>query len=461
MNIKNDEKLSLRTVIAYGLAQGSGYQIMGALVGAYLLIFLTDTFGVPAGAVGVIMVIASIWDAINDPIMGNLADRTHTKWGKYRPYLLFVPIPLTFVVLALFSNPDLTDTGKIIWTAVFYILFGMLRTAFEIPCGGLINAITNKKKQRSRLISSYTMIMGIFTTITTSFALTMVSFFGGKNTSKGYMIVVGIASLLMIITSLFAFFNTKENFTINIKKKPFRTEIKQLFMVKGLVPVIASWLASYIGYNIMMASSVYYMLYYAARPDLISFYMLDISLIGLVGIAVLIPLGRKIFNDTAKSFQFSQIIVFICALITFWGGKNLTILFVFSGLVSLFATLSMAYSAILMTEMTDLVFLRSGNMMNGTMAALKGFSNKVGIALATGLIGAVLAYTGYIPGAIGHQNPQTLFGINFLRFIIPALMSLVIIISLKMYPITKEVKKEINSLYKSKKTEDEELCVEA
>lgn len=91
------EKLKWSTIISYALAYGSGYQIMGSLVGAYLMIFLTDTFGVPAAAVGVITVVASIWDAVNDPMMGAIADRTNTRWGKYRPYFLFVPAALTVV----------------------------------------------------------------------------------------------------------------------------------------------------------------------------------------------------------------------------------------------------------------------------------------------------------------------------------------------------------------------------
>ena len=95
------EKLKLSTILSYALATGSGYQIMGSLVGAYLMIFLTDTFGVPAGAVGVITVVASIWDAINDPMMGTIADRTKSRWGKYRPYFLFIPAILTVVVVLL------------------------------------------------------------------------------------------------------------------------------------------------------------------------------------------------------------------------------------------------------------------------------------------------------------------------------------------------------------------------
>ena len=117
------EKLKLSTILSYALATGSGYQIMGSLVGAYLMIFLTDTFGVPAGAVGVITVVASVWDAINDPMMGTIADRTKSRCGKYRPYFLFIPAILTVVVVLLFASPNIGTHGKIIWTAVFYILY--------------------------------------------------------------------------------------------------------------------------------------------------------------------------------------------------------------------------------------------------------------------------------------------------------------------------------------------------
>ena len=141
MENKKSGKLSLATILSYGMAYGSGYQIMGSLVGSYLMIFFTDTFGIPAAAAGVIMVLASIWDAINDPIMGVVADKTHTRFGKFRPYLLWVPGCLTVAVVCLFMSPNLSSTGKIIWAAVFYILYGMLRTAFEIPCNANENIL--------------------------------------------------------------------------------------------------------------------------------------------------------------------------------------------------------------------------------------------------------------------------------------------------------------------------------
>ncbi len=447
----NKKKLSLATIISYAFATGSGYQIMGSLVGSYLLIFLTDTFGVPAGAAGVIMVAASVWDAINDPIMGTLADRTKTKWGKYRPYFLFIPAVLTVVVVLLFASPNISTNGKIIWTAVFYILYGMLRTGIEIPSYALINAITDEPKERTKLINAYTVVMGIFTTITTSFALTFVSLFGGDNTAKGYMIVVGLAGVIMTISCWICFGLTQEKYVEHTSQENLLSELKKLFAIKGLVNVLFSWLASYVAFNIMMASSVYYIMYVIMRPDLISAYMLDISLIGVLGIVFLIPVLMRIFGKTEKAFAASQAVVIICSIGVLLFKSSLVALFVFSGIGAMFATASMPFSAMLMTEMTDLVKLETGRTVNGTMAALKGFCNKAGIAISSAVISFTLEYTGYIAGAIGQEPVEVLTGISISRFIVPIICAVVVIVSVIKYPVTEEKRTLIRKMYDDNK----------
>ena len=106
-------ELSFSEKMIWALGQSTGRQFITALVSTYILVFLTDTFGVAAGAAGAIMTFAAIWDAINDPILGSLADRTKSRWGTYRPYLLFVPLPLAIVSVLLFAAPNLTASGKV------------------------------------------------------------------------------------------------------------------------------------------------------------------------------------------------------------------------------------------------------------------------------------------------------------------------------------------------------------
>ncbi len=432
----DNKKLKLTTILSYGMAYGSGYQIMGALVGSYLMIFFTDTFGVPAAAAGVIMVIASIWDAINDPIMGVIADKTHTVFGKFRPYLLWVPACLTVAVVCLFMSPNLSSTGKIIWAAVFYILYGMLRTAFEIPCNALINAVTDVESERQKLISTYTQIMGIFTAITTSFALSMVSFFGGDNTAKGYMIVVGGSGILMTIFSLCLFATTKERYVVESKDThlPLTKQLGLLVKVKGLVPTVIIWIAGYIGFNIMMGSSVYYVMYCLVRPDLISVYMMTISLVGLLSPFILVPLFLKIFKSLKMAFIASQVLTLVCNICCLIFRGNITAVFILSGFGALFATMFMVYGAMLMAVVTDQSYVQTKVIMNGTIAALKGFSNKLGTALSNGILSAVLAMTGYIANAIGQEPQSTITGITLVRFGVPSVMTIIAICALLSLP---------------------------
>ena len=327
----------------------------------------------------------------------------------------------------------------------------MLRTAIEIPSGALINAVTDVPSERNKMINAYTMVMGICTTIATSFGLTLVSVFGGENTAKGYMIVVGIAGILMTITSWLCFATTKEKCVKQNEKKPLLEEIKSLFNVRGLLYIILVWLASYTAYNVMMSSSVYYIMYCLCRPDLISLYMLDISVIGLLGIILVIPVFLRLFKKTEKAFAVSQIIVIFSSILIIALKGNLFALFICSGIASMFATASMPFSAMIMTEMTDLILLETGRTMNGTMAALKGFSNKAGIALANAAISFTLAATGYIANAIGQEPAAAITGITTVRFIIPAVCGVIIILALLKYPITEEKRKQIRKLYDAPK----------
>ena len=330
----------------------------------------------------------------------------------------------------------------------------MLRTAIEIPSGALINAVTDEPSERSKMINAYTMVMGICTTIATSFGLSLVSLFGGDNTAKGYMIVVGLAGVIMTITCWMCFSTTKETCVQHNEQKPLLEEIKSLFHVKGLLSVIAVWLAAYTAYNIMMSSSVYYIMYCLCRPDLISMYMLDVSLVGLLGIVIIVPLFMRLFHKTQKAFAISQVAVIICDILIVIFHGNMTVLFVCSGVASMFATASMPFSAMMMTEMTDLVLIDSGRVVNGTMAALKGFSNKAGIAISSAVVSFTLAATGYIANAIGQEPQAVITGITVARFVVPAICGVVIILALVKYPITDEVRQKVRAVYEKQHTEN-------
>lgn len=440
-------KLKRSTVLSYALAAGTGSQFIGALVGTYISVFLTDTFGVPAAAVGIIMVIATIWDAINDPMMGSIADHTKSRWGRYRPYLLFIPIPLAIVTVLLFSNPDLSTTGKIAWTAVFYIAYGMLTTAIQIPFGAIINAVTDQESQRRRMVSSYTFVMGIVTTIASSFALVLIEIAGKGNTAKGYMIVLGIAGIILVLTNWFCFACTKEKFVNKEQPEPLLKQLKKLVKFKEIFPVLLIWCMGCLGFQSMMGSSVYYITYYVGNPNLIPTYMLVVSLVGLLGIVIMLPIFSKIFKEMKTGFMVSQGIAAVCFFILFFIGKNsIPLLYILSGIAAIFITMSNAYIPLIMTEMIDYVYFKAGDQLNATIGALRGFSYKCGVALSSGIMMFTLGATGYVANA-PEQTASALMGINFVRFLVPVISAIIVIICLKFYPVTGKVKEEMKDLY--------------
>ncbi|WP_201300955.1 MFS transporter [Sunxiuqinia indica] len=149
-------KLKLKEKIGYGLGDAAS-SMFWKLFSMYLLFFYTDVFGIPAAAAGTMFLLTRIWDATNDPIMGIIADRTKSRWGKFRPYLLWMALPFGIIGVLLFTTPDLGMTGKIVYAYVTYTLMMMVYTSINVPYAALMGVMTPDSKQRTTL-SSFRMV---------------------------------------------------------------------------------------------------------------------------------------------------------------------------------------------------------------------------------------------------------------------------------------------------------------
>lgn len=435
--IMNEKELSIGQRVAWALGQSTGRQFITGLVGTYILVFLTDVFGVAAGAAGVIMTCATIWDAINDPIMGSLADRTKTRWGTYRPYLLLVPLPLAIVSVLLFAAPELSSSGKVVYAAVLYVCYGMLITAIEIPYNAILPTMTKNEMERNDIISLATFISSIVILIVSSFTTNLVAVFGGEDPAKGYMILVGIAAVLMCITSWTAFVKCKEKYTAEESKKESAWKsMSKLFKVKEMYPMILFWCVGCILFQVIMASSVYYCMYYLMKPELIATYMLIISIGGMIGVMLLMPvILRKTKGSMKKTIIYTQGICIICyAVLFFVGGRSVPLLYVLTFIASMFSTMTNAFRMMTIVGMTDYVYKETGEQLNGTISAIGGFSYKCGTAISNAILAGVLAVTGYIAGAIGQEPEAVLMGINSVRFLVPLAATVLYIVFIQFYP---------------------------
>ena len=155
MNL-NSAKLSIKEKVGYALGDGAA-NIGWRGVSTFLIFFYTDVFGINAAAVGMLMLIARTGDGVSDVLMGIIGDRTNSKYGKFRPWVLWTAIPLGVILSLLFTTPDLSPTGKIIYAYVTYILFTLVYTANNIPYGALMAVMTGDDKERTS-IGSFRMV---------------------------------------------------------------------------------------------------------------------------------------------------------------------------------------------------------------------------------------------------------------------------------------------------------------
>lgn len=435
------KELSFSEKISWAIGLSTGRQFITAMISTYILVFMTDVFGIAAGAAGLIMTLATVWDAINDPILGGLADRTRTRWGTYRPYLLFVPLPLAIVATLLFAAPNLSAAGKVAYAAILYICYGMLVTCIEIPFYALLPTMTKNEMERNDTISLGTFIASLVILVVTSFTTNLVEVLGNGDTAMGYMLLALIGSVFMCITSWLAFAKCKERYTVEKSDEvPARQALVELFKVKEIYPMLIFWCVGCILFNLIMASSVYYCMYYLMNPALIASYMLTINIAGMVGVMLLMPIILRVVKGSMKkAVIFTQTISAVCFLICYFiAGQNVTAIYVFTFIGAMFATMTNAFRPMTVVGMTDYVLKTTGNQLNGTISAIGGFAYKCGTALSNALLAGMLAATGYVAGAIGQQPDAFMTGINSVRFLIPFIATIIYIALILFYPEKKE-----------------------
>lgn len=224
-----------------------------------------------------------------------------------------------------------------------------------------------------------------------------------------------------------------------VEKHSVGDDLKKLLKHKELLSVIVVWMMSSLGYGLMFGSSVYYIMYYYERPDLISSYMLSVSVGAIVSMMVLMGVMLRIFKGSVvKAFQVSQGITLVCYVILFFFGKtSMILLYALTFIATAFGAMEQAMINILVNDTIDYIMLKDKMTLSATISAIKGFAQKCGSTLSNSGILAVLAVTGYVAGAIGEQPESAMIGINFMRFGIPALTCVIIIVCLAFYPISK------------------------
>lgn len=400
-------------------------QFVWTFIGSYLTVFYTDIVGLAPAAAAAIMMIARVWDAVNDPMMGAIAERTRSKFGRFRPYILFgSPLLAIFSVLC-FTHPFAgSSKAGVIYAAVTYIITGMLYTLVNIPYGALAAVMTEDAEQRNKINASRNVGMNVGILIVNGITANVMLFFSGKGAEvangNGYFMTALVYAIISIPCFLAVFFTSKEQVVPEVTKEKFSlkttitglvTNKNQMILLVIMILQMAAWMGR-------IGVVIYYIMYCLGSFTLIPVIMLAPSVCGIVS-SLMVPkvmskFGKRMTLQIAVTCQGIALLAMY-----FTPFDNLTLIIIESGLVGFF-NVSFPCSLSLLGDAIDYNEYKTGMRNDGIAYATYGLAQKLGNAIGASVGVLLLASFGYVANA--QQTPETLHGINIVVNLIPAII---------------------------------------
>jgi sugar (glycoside-pentoside-hexuronide) transporter len=421
-----------------------GQNLLYNFMANFLLFFYTDVFGILPLAAGNILLTARLWDAINDPMMGMIADRTASKWGKFRPYLLFSPILFVPFAVMSFSAPNLSSGGKIAWAAVTYITFGMIYTASDVPYWAMSSTITEDSKERSSLVAWPRMSATIAVAIATVMTKPLIDLFGkgSARPDKGYQMVALLYSALTVLCFLMTFFGVKERVKENpqAEKSSFKDIKSCIFQNKPLLLIIISGFFTGIGQTAKLSMLIYYVTYNLKDSGLYTLFAgINIPFI-MIGMALVPVLSRKLGKKATCVIFF---IIYAVGSLGFYltGWEHLAPLLFWNCVASIGMASPQVVQTAMIADTIEYAQLKTGKRNEGIIFSMQTFLAKLTQAVTSVLIAASLASLHYIPNVA--QGESVLQGLHTLISFIPFFASILGIIPILFYPLTEAKHEEI------------------
>lgn len=432
---KTDVRVPLISKIAYGMGD-VGCNFSWMFVGNFLMIFYTDVFGIGMGAVAGLMLFSRFWDAFNDPVIGSLSDKTRTRWGRYRPWLL-IAAPLTAIILVLtfWAHPDWSDTSKIIYMAVTYCILVLGYTCVNIPYGTLCGAMTQNIEERARINTfrsvSAMIAIGVINIIT----VPLIAWLGNGDDKRGYLLIALIYGCIFAACHIFCFSKTKEVVEIPDKQKiSLKTQLAAAAKNKPYLIAVAGQLLFGITLYGRNADALYYFTYVEGNASLYSTYSLFIIIPSIIGAACFPVLFRKTGNKGRTAAIFALLTGISMFMMYFFtaGGSSIPF-YTFSCLAQFFFSgFNTAIYAII-PDCVEYGEWKTGLRNDGFQYAFISLGNKVGMAIGTSLLAAVLEMCGYV--ANQQQNPAVLGVIRHSFTTVPGILWIVTAAVLLMYKL--------------------------
>ncbi len=429
-------RISVLEKIGYGLGDTAS-NIVFQTVMMFMAFFYTDVFGISAAAMGTLFLVVRVIDAITDPVMGAITDRTNTRWGKFRPYLLWLCVPYAVIAVLTFTTPDYTADGKLFYAYVTYTLLMVIYTAINIPYCALGGVITGDTEERVSLNSYRFFLATAGGVLVAATMLGMVEWFGNGNEQKGFQMAMGVFSLLAIVMFVISFFLTEERVVQAVEKTTTFWEDMRVLLSNDQWRVIAVLnFVLLIPLVIRGGAAIYYLKWFVGREDLTSWFLTVGMVSAMVGASFASPLTKRISKVQAYMLLHLIIAIFSIALF-FISNSQLVLIFVVFGLVNFFGQMTSPILWAMMADTVDYGEYKTDRRITGLVFSGALFTLKLGMAVGGAILGYLLAYYGY-QGEAATQTPETITGILIIFSLVPAIGHLLLLAIIPRYKLNKE-----------------------
>lgn len=464
-------KIHLSEKIGYGLGDMSS-SMFWKLFGAYLMIFYTDVFGISAAVVGTMFAITRVWDSFFDPIVGVMADRTTSRWGHFRPYLLYLALPFGLIGILTFLTPPFGETGKIVYAFITYALMMMVYSAINVPYASLLGVMSPDSADRNTLATYRMTFAYIGSFLALLLFMPLVNAFSGNESQRavygwltapqfGWLMAVVVIAIVCILLFLGCFALTKERVkSVKKEKTSLKADIRDLLHNQPWWILLGAGVASLIFNSIRDGATVYYFKYYVDETSVgsITFLGLPFVLSGLylavgqaaniLGVILAAPISNRI--GKRHTFMGAMAIAALLSIGFFWLNKDqLFLIFLLQTFISICAGSIFPLLWSMYADCADYSELKTGNRATGLIFSSSSMSQKFGWAFGTAITGWMLALFGFQANAV--QSSETIQGIKMFLSILPAIGALLSLAFIFFYPLSEAKMKSITTELQEKR----------
>jgi GPH family glycoside/pentoside/hexuronide:cation symporter len=420
------ERIGLGEKLGYGVGDLPSGLYLNFLA-AYLLYYFADLGGVEAGAMGLMLLLSKVFDAVTDPAMGIIADRTRTRWGRYRPYLLFGAIPFGVTGFAIFAAPPMSSGWLLVWAYVTYGLTMLAFTAVNVPYSGLLGVISPSAAQRANVTAYRMFFSGLSGILVGVLATTLIRELGGVDEARGIMLTMGVFAAISVICYLVTFATTKERIPAAPVSVSIRGDLAVLVRTGAWIAIAISSVFGVLAIASRASSARFFFKYVAGDDGAPVFLFLDRFGLFLTALALGQVAGVILGFMLQRRFEKAHLIIFGGALkgagIAAFAMMPLDAVWP-QTLAQLLVGLGFGFLMVLafsmFTDIAEFIEWKSGLQMTALTLAASVFAVKVGAGLGSALPGFILQANDFDPG--GEQSAQALAGINLAFAIVPGLI---------------------------------------